>query len=64
MDDDVKESLQKTKAVKEEINDMWSQMTESFGLEKVTIAEETYKEKQQRLKTLNEEKETMKEWFD
>ena len=43
MDDDVKESLSKAREIKEEIQDMWSQMTETFGLERVHIAEEEQK---------------------
>ena len=55
MDDDVKESLQKSKSVKEEINDMWNQMTESYGLEKVHLIEETLREKGAHLETITSE---------
>lgn len=44
MDDTVFEVLQKIKKLKNEITNMWDQMSESFGLERVRQTEEAIKE--------------------
>ena len=64
MDEEVKEKLDQHRKLKHEIRDMWMQMKDSFGLDKVHTYEETIREKEAELGQKNEEKGQLKEWFD
>ena len=63
LDEEVCQTLGKIRKYREEIANLWATMRGSMNLEKVHLAEETIKEKQEELAKLKDQNASLKDWF-